>query len=397
MIMIKKQSQYEDFFNKTIRNLGIGSLIVSAPNSKTIEYRGSNSGPCADMIIKDWDMIKQVIKQGEMGFLKAYQTGILETTNLANLIMIAILNETHLRALLNFRGLRKYIYLLYNFFRRNTVRGSRKNIKEHYDLSNDFFSLWLDPSMCYSSGLFSDESVTTLDQAQNQKMARVLDQLNLPQGSHILEIGSGWGAFLLEAAKRDYRVTGITISDEQFAHTKKNIEESSFQPNVNVQLLDYRNIKGQFDGIVSIEMFEAVGEQYWHQYFTSISNALKPGGKTVIQTITIDDDHFETYRKTPDFIQLYIFPGGMLPSKKRFIEEAKQAGLRVVDDFRFGQDYARTLQKWLNRFDDAKEEVLRLGFDEAFIKLWRFYLSYCIAGFTTKRTDVHQFTLEKSD
>lgn len=395
MIMIKKQSQYEDFFNKTIRNLGIGSLIVSAPNSKTIEYRGSNSGPCADMIIKDWDMIKQVIKQGEMGFLKAYQTGILETTNLANLFIIAILNETHFRDLLNSRGLRKYLFVLYNFFRRNTVRGSRKNIKEHYDLSNDFYSLWLDPSMCYSSGLFSDKSVTTLDQAQNQKMARVLDQLNLPQGSHILEIGSGWGAFLLEAAKRDYRVRGITISDEQFAYTKKIIEESSFQPNVNVQLLDYRNIKGQFDGIVSIEMFEAVGEQYWHQYFTSISSALKPKGRAVIQTITIDDDHFETYRKTPDFIQLYIFPGGMLPSKKRFIEEAEKAGLRVVDDFRFGQDYARTLQEWLNRFDETKEEVLRLGFDETFIKLWRFYLSYCIAGFTTKRTDVHQFTLEK--
>jgi cyclopropane-fatty-acyl-phospholipid synthase len=394
--MINTQSRYEMFFKKIVKNLGSGSLIVSTPGAKTFEYHGSHHGPCADMIIKDWDMIKHVIKQGEIGFLKAYQTGLLETSNLANLMTIAILNEMHFKEFFNLVGLQKYIYRLYAFLRRNTVKGSRNNIRAHYDLSNDFFSLWLDPSMCYSSGLFSEGSASTLEDAQYQKMGRVLGQLNLPEGSHILEIGSGWGAFLLEAAKRGHKATGITISEKQFDYTRKHIEASHLIDQIDVQLLDYRNLKSQFDGIVSIEMFEAVGEQYWHQYFTSISNALKPGGKAVIQTISIDGDHFEKYRKMPDFIQLYIFPGGMLPSKKRFIESARQAGLSVVDDFAFGQDYARTLQEWLNRFDEVKEEVLRLGFDEAFIKLWRFYLSYCIAGFTTKRTNVHQFTLEKS-
>lgn len=394
--MINTQSRYERFFKKIVKNLGTGSLIVSTPCAKTLEYHGSHHGPCADMIIKDWNMIKQVIKQGEIGFLKAYQTGLLETSNLANLMTIAILNEIHFKDFFNLAGLQKYIYRFYTFISRNSIRGSRSNIRAHYDLSNDFFSLWLDPSMCYSSGLFLDNSASTLEEAQQQKIARVLDQLDLPQKSHILEIGSGWGAFLLEAAKRGHNATGITISEKQFDYTQKCIESSPLSGQMDVQLLDYRNLTGQFDGIVSIEMFEAVGEEYWNQYFTSLSNALKPGGKAVIQTITIDDDHFETYRKIPDFIQLYIFPGGMLPSKKQFIERAKQAGLSVINDFAFGQDYARTLQEWLNRFDGVKEEVLRLGFDEEFIKLWRFYLSYCIAGFTTKRTDVYQFTLEKS-
>lgn len=396
MTMINTQSRYETFFKKIVRNLGTGSLIVSTPCAKILEYHGVRYGPSADMIIKDWNMIKHVIKQGEIGFLKAYQTGLMETSNLANLMTIAILNEIHFKDFFNLPGLQKYLYRIYNFIRRNTLRGSRNNIRSHYDLSNEFFSLWLDSSMCYSSGLFSGRGVQTLEEAQQQKIARVLDQLDLSQGSHILEVGSGWGAFLVEAAKQGHKTTGITISQKQFDYTRMRIQSSPLSDRMDVQLLDYRNIKGQFDGIASIEMFEAVGEEYWHQYFNSISEALKPGGKAVIQTITIDDDHFDKYSKVPDFIQLYIFPGGLLPSKKRFIESAKQAGLSVLDGFTFGQDYARTLQEWLSRFDGVKEKILGLGFDEEFIKLWRFYLSYCIAGFVTKRTNVYQFTLQKS-
>lgn len=393
--MMNTQSRYETFFKKIVKNLGTGSLVVSTPGSKTLEYHGSTPGPCADMVIKDWGIIKHVLKQGEVGFLKAYQLGLLETSNLANLIVIAILNEMPFREFFDLSGIKKYLYRMYTFMRRNTLKGSRSNISAHYDLSNDFFSLWLDPSMCYSSALFSQESPLTLEEAQQQKIARVLDQLDLPKGSHILEIGCGWGAFLLEAAKRGYKATGITISEKQFHHTKKIIESSPLSCQMDVQLLDYRKLNTQFDGIVSIEMFEAVGERYWPHYFEAVSASLKTGGKAVIQTITIDHEHFDTYRKTPGFIQLYIFPGGMLPSPQKFREVAAKKALSIVDDFAFGQDYAQTLQAWLHQFDRVKEQVMQLGFDEDFIKLWRFYLSYCIAGFTAKRTDVYQFTLKK--
>jgi cyclopropane-fatty-acyl-phospholipid synthase len=394
--MMNTQYRYEAFFKKIAKNLGTGSLVVSTPGAKTLEYHGSTPGPCADMIIKDWNIIKGVIKQGEVGFLKAYQMGLLETSNLANLIIIGILNEIPLKEFFDLSGIKKYIYRLYTYFiRRNSIKGSRNNIRAHYDLNNDFFALWLDPSMCYSSGIFSIANVPTLEEAQHQKISRVLDQLDLPKGSHIIEIGCGWGTFLLEAAKRGYKATGITISEKQFHYTKKIIESTAFKDQLDVQLLDYRKIKGQYDAMVSIEMFEAVGEEYWPDYFSAVSTCLKPGGKAVIQTISIHDDHFEAYRKTPGFIQLYIFPGGMLPSPQKFIEGASQVGLSVLNNFTFGQDYARTLHEWLDRFDSVRDKVIQLGFDEAFIKLWRFYLSYCIAGFTAKRTDVHQFILQK--
>lgn len=392
--MINTQSRYEKFFKTTVNNIGTGSLVISAPGSKTLQYHGSNPGPCADMIIKDWTIIKDIIKQGEIGFLKAYQVGLLETSNLANLIIIGILNEIPFKAFFDLSGIKKYIYRIYtSFIRRNSLKGSRDNIRAHYDLSNDFFSLWLDPSMCYSSGIFSGDNVLTLEEAQHKKISRVFEQLDLPKGSHILEIGCGWGAFLIEAAKRGYQATGITISEKQFHHTKKIIESSPFKDQLDVQLLDYRKISGKYDAIVSIEMFEAVGQEYWPDYFNAVSTSLKPGGKAVIQTISIHDDHFEMYRKTPDFIQLYIFPGGMLPSPQKFMEGCTRSGLSILNNFSFGQDYARTLQEWLDRFDCVREQVIQLGFDEAFIKLWRFYLSYCIAGFVAKRTDVHQFTL----
>jgi cyclopropane-fatty-acyl-phospholipid synthase len=393
--MINTQSRYERFFKKTVNNIGTGSLVISAPGSKILQYHGSNPGPCADMIIKDWNIIKDIIKQGEIGFLKAYQVGLLETSNLANLIIIGILNEIPFKAFFDLSGIKKYIYRIYtSFIRRNSLKGSRDNIRAHYDLSNDFFSLWLDPSMCYSSGIFSGENVLTLEEAQHKKVSRVFEQLDLPKGSHILEVGCGWGAFLIEAAKRGYKATGITISEKQFQHTKKIIESSPFKDQLDVQLLDYRKISGKYDAVVSIEMFEAVGQEYWPDYFNAVAKSLKPGGKAVIQTISIHDDHFEMYRKTPDFIQLYIFPGGMLPSPQKFMEGCISAGLSILNNFSFGQDYARTLQEWLDRFDCVRDKVIQLGFDEAFIKLWRFYLSYCIAGFIAKRTDVHQFTLK---
>lgn len=394
--MINTPCHYEKFFQKIVKNLRTGSLVVSTPGAKILEYHGSHPGPSADMIIKDWNILKDVIKQGEIGFLKAYQTGLLETSNLANLIIVAILNEMPLKEFFYLSRTKKYIYSIYNFIRKNSIKGSKKNITFHYDLSNEFFSLWLDPSMCYSSGIFSGDTGVTLQEAQYKKIARVFEQLDLPKGSHILEIGCGWGGFLIEAAKRGYKATGITISEKQFYHTKKIIESSPLRDQIDVQLLDYRKIKGQFDGIVSIEMFEAVGEEYWPHYFEAVSKSLKPKGKAVIQNISIHDDHFEAYRETLDFIQLYIFPGGMLPSPQKFMECSKRAGLSILDNFSFGQDYACTLQEWLDRFDAVREQVLQLGFDDAFIKLWRFYLSYCIAGFTAKRTDVHQFTLKKS-
>jgi cyclopropane-fatty-acyl-phospholipid synthase len=282
---------------------------------------------------------------------------------------------------------------------RNTRTGSKKNIHAHYDIGNEFYRLWLDEGMTYSSALFSGlaeggDDVLDMQAAQTAKYQRIVEKLGLPPSGTVLEIGCGWGGFAEIAASAGHRVTGLTLSDEQLAYARTRIAAGQNEASIELKLQDYRDSKGQYDGVASIEMFEAVGEAFWPSYFDCVKRSLKPGGRAVIQTITIDDALFETYRKSSDFIQQYIFPGGMLPSPSVFRAHAERAGLSVVEAFAFGQDYARTLHAWLRSFDANERAIREQGFDTGFIRTWSFYLAYCEAAFRHANTDVIQFTLE---
>jgi cyclopropane-fatty-acyl-phospholipid synthase len=277
----------------------------------------------------------------------------------------------------------------------NTKSGSRRNILAHYDLGNEFYGVWLDASMTYSSARF-DAQVRDLEAGQRAKYKALADHLELKAGDHVLEIGCGWGGFA-EFAAREYgaRVTGITISDEQLAYARARMERAGLSDLVEIRRQDYRDVEGQFDKVASIEMFEAVGEKYWPAYFGKIADVLKPGGKAGLQIITIDGKLFESYRKRADFIQRYVFPGGMLASVERLKEETSKVGLIWRRAEMFGQSYADTLAEWGRRFTAKWSDIRALGFDERFKQLWRFYLSYCEAGFRTGRTNVVQLELAK--
>jgi cyclopropane-fatty-acyl-phospholipid synthase len=272
------------------------------------------------------------------------------------------------------------------FVRRNSLAGSKRNIEAHYDVGNDFYSLWLDKSMTYSSGLFGD-TARDLEEAQGNKYERILGKFLKPCSS-VLEIGCGWGGFAERAAAHGHRLTGLTISPSQYRFACERLKGAA-----DILLEDYRKTRGLFDMIVSIEMFEAVGEQYWPQYFRTVAERLKRGGRAVIQTITVRDELFASYRIRSDFIRHYVFPGGMLPSIQRFREEAECAGLKVVDAFSFGKDYAKTLREWSSRMRARSEEIMALGHDERFMRNWQYYLGICAAAFSAERTDVVQVEL----
>jgi cyclopropane-fatty-acyl-phospholipid synthase len=269
----------------------------------------------------------------------------------------------------------------------NSLKGSKKNIHAHYDLGNEFYKLWLDPTMTYSAAIYKDQN-ETLEQAQHNKYDRIVDCLDQKSGS-LLEVGCGWGGFAERAQdKGDFGIKGITLSEEQHDYARDRLGQKA-----DIVLEDYRHQNGKFDNLVSIEMFEAVGERYWPTYFNKIGDLLSKNGKAVIQTITMNEHDFPRYRRGGDFIRSYIFPGGMLPSPSRFREEAEKVGLKAGNEFYFGQDYATTLEHWLKDFEAKRDEVKALGFDDGFIRLWRFYLAACVAGFRTGRTDVMQVEL----
>ena len=277
----------------------------------------------------------------------------------------------------------------------NSLEGSRRNIASHYDLGNDFYSLWLDPSMTYSSARFDGDASLSMQDAQTRKYQRMLDLLELPERKSLLEIGCGWGGFAEHAARTaQHQVRGITLSREQLDYARARIRQGRLQDLCRFDLQDYREESRQYDGIVSIEMFEAVGEAYWPAYFDTLKRSLKAGGRAVVQTILIDDALFERYRTGSDFIQQYVFPGGMLPSSRRFKDEAVRAGLTVTAEEYFGLDYAETLRRWRIAFNAQTESVRKLGFDERFMRIWQFYLAYCEAGFRAGSIDVAQFRLE---
>ncbi|MGZ0188084.1 MAG: class I SAM-dependent methyltransferase [Alphaproteobacteria bacterium] len=369
-------------FFKACAQIKVGTLHVIAPDGQ-LRHFGAGS-PEAHFHIHDWSAIAAVVARGDIGLGEAYINGLWDSPSIDLLTQLALLNEDAFSGHLHGSFLNRALFLLTDrLMRRNSKRGSAKNIQAHYDVGNDFYSLWLDDSMTYSSALF-DQPGLTLERAQARKYQRLLEVTEQPGGGgRTLEIGCGWGGFA-EAALADGRdVTAITISPAQKAYA-----DARLGGKADIRLCDYRDIQGQYDAIVSIEMIEAVGERYWPTYFETLKRCLAPGGKAVVQAIIVEDDHFPNYRKRSDFIRHYTFPGGMLLAPGPMAEAAKNAGLAVHGVLRFGQDYAETLRRWTAAFEDAAPQIRALGYPEAFLRSWRFYLAICTASFQTTRTDV---------
>ena len=369
----------------------IGTLDVTTPAGERLLFGKSGMGRTANIRIHDWMMLLPLATKGDIGFAETYIDGQWDTDSLEDLIAFFLDNSAQFDRYSHGGFLQRIgFYMLNNIVRRNSRSGSKSNIQSHYDVGNEFYKLWLDKSMTYSSALYADAD-TKLEDAQHAKYKRILNRLEANH-QEILEIGCGWGGFAEAAASEGNSVTGVTVSPAQYEFATQRLRDKQLDKAV-VKLQDYRDIKGKFGGIVSIEMFEAVGERYWPDYFKTIKDRLAEGGKAIIQTITIDDRIFEDYKKRSDFIRHYIFPGGMLPAVSRFMDEAKKAGLACSEPFSFGKDYARTLREWLGRFEAALPEIRKMGHDEAFQRSWRFYLAMCAAAFSVERTNVVQFEL----
>jgi len=376
-----------------LQRLEEGSLRLTLPDGTTRQIDGAQPGPKADLTVKDWALFGRVLRGGDMAFAEAYVAGQCETNDLAALLTLAAINQAHIEHAFQANWWRRALWRLFHLRRDNSRAGAKRNIRAHYDLGNDFYALWLDPSMTYSAGIYDGDTSRSLQQAQDAKYARILDRLGVRQGDSVLEIGCGWGGFAEAAAKRGARVKAITISNRQLDYARQRMEKADLAHAVDIDFRDYRDLEGSYDHIVSIEMIEAVGERYWPDYFAVLRKHLKPGGKALVQAITIADKAFAQYRRGTDFIQRYVFPGGMLLSPSKLEEQAKRAGLKLADAYGFGKDYARTLAAWMERFDAVRDKVLKQGFDDKFTRMWRYYLAYCIAGFATGRTDVLQAEL----
>ena len=382
------QKSVTDRFLRTLEKIEHGSFQCTLPNGTLYSFQGTQPGAHGTLHIHDWRMISALSAKGDIGLAETYRDGGWSSENLTDLLLVGAQNE---------KAIGPYIYggflsrLMTQFlyrFTRNTLKGSKRNIHAHYDLGNEFYKLWLDPSMSYSAALFK-EGGESLEQAQYNKYDRMLDRLNVSSG-RLLEVGCGWGGLAERAiTQHDFEVKGITLSAQQHTYATQRLGG-----NAEIVLEDYRHQQGKYDSIISIEMFEAVGEKFWPTYFQKMESLLKDKGTAVVQTITIGEPYFDQYRKTGDMIRSFIFPGGMLPTPTRFAQEANKAGLQVTDSFAFGKDYARTLRHWLETFELKLPQVRALGFDESFIRLWRFYLAVCIAGFETGRTDVMQLELQ---
>ena len=380
-------SNVKSKFLKALDGMESGHLRLSLPDGQEYEFGGKNHGPSADLRLHDWKVVRNLLLNGDIGFADDYKLGRWETKNLTDLISLALLNENLTHKYIH-GGFSAYILAkIANIANMNTLRGSRRNISAHYDLGNDFYALWLDSSMTYSSAIYAYDG-QPLQSAQMTKYDRILDNMNLSSGK-ILEIGCGWGGFMERASQKgDFAIKGLTLSQQQKKYADQRLNGMG-----EVALQDYRIEQGVYDKIISIEMFEAVGEKYWDAYFQKIASALKKGGSAFVQTITIADDRFENYRKNGDFIRQFIFPGGMLPSPSVFAARAQKAGLQIIEKFEFAHSYAKTLDVWLKNFNDKHAQIQNLGYDEKFMRLWKFYLSACIAGFQTGRTNVMQVEL----
>jgi cyclopropane-fatty-acyl-phospholipid synthase len=371
-----------------------GVIAVTLPDGRRFLFGDEGASPI-DLTVRNYRFARRVLLNGDIGFAEGLMAGDWESNDLPALLTLLADNADRFMRLLEGGWIGNTINWLRHQTRENTRTGSRRNILAHYDLGNRFYEKWLDRSMTYSSAKF-DAKAADLESAQQAKYRSLADHLELKPGEHVLEIGCGWGGFAEYAAReRGARVTGITISNEQLAYARARMERVGLTDRVEIRSQDYRDVDGVFDKVASIEMFEAVGEKYWPAYFEKIAQVLKPGGRAALQIITIKDDLFDAYRKRADFIQRYVFPGGMLASLNRLKEETGKAGLRWLKAEAFGQSYADTLAEWARRFSGKWDDIHALGFDERFKRLWLFYLGYCEAGFRTGRTDVVQLELTK--
>ena len=371
-----------------------GRFSLTLPGGQRITHEGPEAGPEAELTVHRWRVLRRLMVEGDVGFADAYIAGDWDTPDLAALLKFWV---TNMQVAENFFA-GSFFSRLGRLFKhgknKNSRAGSRRNILAHYDLGNEFYKLWLDEKMIYSSAVY-DKAEETLEQAQANKFDRVTRMLGLHGKESVLEIGCGWGGLAAHLAGHGAKdVTGVTISPSQLAIAQASMKQQGLAEQVDLRLQDYRDIKGKFERIVSIEMFEAVGEAYWATYFQTASRLLKAGGNAVLQVITIADERFEAYRRNPDFIQTHVFPGGMLPSKTKLKEVAEQCGLKLSGDECFGLSYARTLAEWRNRFLAAWPRIAPLGYSEEFKRLWLYYLSYCEAGFAAGLIDVGLYKFE---
>lgn len=375
--------------------LETGSLRLELPSGETLEFRAPTCGPDASVRIVRWRALWKLLSGGDIGFAESFIDGDWTTTDLRTLLHFAMLNERALSSATGGLPAIRALGRLRHLLRRNTRRGSRRNIAEHYDLGNAFYAEWLDRGMNYSSGIFRDPAAT-LEEAQSEKIDRVIELLDLRGGERILEIGCGWGA-LAERLVRHHgcNVTGLTLSREQYEYASERLAREVADGRVEFRLQDYREVGGTYDRVVSIEMLEAVGASYWPQYFATLKARLREAGTAVLQVITISEERFEAYRVQPDFIQRHVFPGGMLPTSAIVRDQAERAGLAFSSSEHFGEGYARTLREWHTRFRAAWPRIEQLGFDERFRRLWEYYLIYCEVGFASRAVDVGLFRLER--
>jgi cyclopropane-fatty-acyl-phospholipid synthase len=379
-----------------VRHMAMGQLTLIGPDGGCEIFDAAKPGPHATLRIRRSRAVRRLFTGGDVGFAESYLAGDWDSPDLAALIELAARNEAAMTEALRGFAIVRAWHRLRHLLRPNSRTGSRRNIADHYDLGNDFYRLWLDPTMTYSSAIFA-EPHQKLPDGQMAKYRRLADSLDLKAGHRVLEIGCGWGGFAeFTAANYGCHVTGITLSQEQQRFAEARVARAGLKDKVEIALTDYRDVAGPFDRIASIEMFEAVGEAHWQTFFHKVRDLLAPGGLAALQVILIEEERFDLYRRSADFIQRYVFPGGMLPSPRAFARAAETARLKIDETFHFGLDYARTLSLWQKEFQQAWPRVANLGFDARFKRLWEYYLAYCEGGFRAGSIDVAQFRLTRS-
>ena len=395
--MFSRYKIAKKFILKLAPRLSIGNLDITFPEGDRHYFEGTKKGPEGHLHIHTQAGLLQIIKKGKLGFCEAYMSGDVTSQNIVSLIEMAVLNNQFIEEKLSMSAFSWLTTKISHLRNRNSKTGSRRNIAYHYDLGNDFYELWLDKTMTYSSAVFENESMPLSD-AQIMKYRRLAEMADIKDGDHVLEIGCGWGGFAEFAARSyDIKLTCITISQEQFDFACQRMAKHGLSDRVDIQLIDYRDLKdGSFDKIISIEMFEAVGMDFWPVYFNKLSSLLKPKGKAALQVITIDDAEFDSYLATPDFIQKYIFPGGMLPSMERLDSPIQNAGMKLAKTNDYGLHYAKTLAYWREEFLKKWPTIQeKQGFDKRFKNMWELYLAYCEGGFKSGMIDVKQMLLTR--
>jgi len=387
------QTISDNLIFKALKSIKHGQLIITNYDKKKYYFGEKDKNLNVELIINKPGLTLDIIKKGSIGLAEAYMRGEFETNNLSDLIELTAKN---INIIYKFSGLFDFSFINYikNIFLKNTKKNSKNYISKHYDLGNEFFSLWLDKTLTYSSGIF-EHNKNNLEEAQINKYKKLINLIKPKTDDKILEIGCGWGGFAEYLGKNfDVKLDCITISKKQYDFAKERIHRNQLNEKINICMKDYRDIKNKYNSIASIEMIEAVGKNYLKSYFETIKNNLQNDGTAAIQAITIDDKLFDRYKTKEDFIQKYIFPGGFLPCKKSLHQYANQTGLNVIEYNSYGQHYSNTLNIWRKEFTNKWEEISKQGFDLTFKRMWNFYLSYCDAGFKSKNIDLIQFSMQ---